>query len=290
MLGELPMKNKKDYVIIFLGAGLMAVAIKIVYEPMDMVTGGVSGIALVVKYWMNVLFKINIPLWVTNAAANIPLLLIAYRLKGNHFMKRTIYAVVCFTLLLGIIPAVPIATKDYLLAAVVGGVITGVGLGMVFLTDTSTGGTDLLGIILQYKIRHFSVAQILMVIDSAIVLLGAVAFGISKALYAVIAVYITAKIMDGILEGIKFSKLVFIISEKNEEIAKDVLYKIDRGVTALDAKGVYSNDSKEVLLCAVSKKEIISLLDVINEKDKKAFVIVTDAREIMGEGFIEFKQ
>lgn len=285
------MKNRiRDYIIIFLGAGLMAVAVRSIYEPMAMVTGGVSGLAIVVKYWMERLFRITIPLWVTNAAANIPLLFFAMHLKGKKFMARTIYAVICFTVLLAVLPVIPITTNDFLLASVVGGVITGVGLGGVFLTDTSTGGTDLLGIILQYKLRQFSIAQLLLIIDSAIVILGAVAFGIDKAFYAVVSVYIATKIMDSILEGIKFSKLAFVISKKNKEIADEILYKLNRGVTSLSAKGGFSNVHKEVLLCAVSKKEIVKLMDIIKEKDAKAFVIVSDAREIMGEGFIEFKQ
>lgn len=284
------MKSIKNYIKIFLGVLLIAIAVKVVYEPMDMVTGGVAGLAIVIKYWMQRLFQIDVPIWITNGVIDAFLLFLAYRIKGRQFMKRTIYAVVCFTILLGIIPAISITAKDYILAAVAGGVLTGIGLGLVFSTDTSTGGTDLLGIILQHRIRNYSVAQLLMVIDSFVVLLGAVAFGASKTLYAVIAVYIASKLMDDILEGIKFSKMVFVISEKNQEIAKDILYKIDRGVTSLDAKGVYSNRSKEVLLCAVSKKQIVKLIDLINEKDKRAFVIVTDAREIMGEGFIEYKQ
>jgi uncharacterized membrane-anchored protein YitT (DUF2179 family) len=127
-------------------------------------------------------------------------------------------------------------------------------------------------------------------VDSLVVTLGIFVFGINKALYAIIAIYISAKVSDGILEGVKFAKIAYIISDHYEEIANEILTAMNRGVTGLRATGMYSNVDKKMLFCVVSKKEIVGVIDIVNKIDKRAFVIVNDVREVMGEGFIEFKQ
>lgn len=287
---EKKQSSKKDYFFIILGTVMMAVAVNIVYEPMEMVTGGVSGLAIVIKHLSSNFFKEGIPVWVTNACVNIPLFFIAYRVKGKNFIKKTLFATICFTLALYLVPSFKIEYEDFLLASVFGGILSGTGLGLVFSTGNSTGGTDLFGVILQRYLKHYSVAQLLMVVDSAIVLFGAVIFGVHRALYAVIAVFITSKVMDGILEGLHFAKMAYIISSKEKEIAADIINKLDRGVTALEATGVYSGSKRKMLLCVVSAKEIVKLIEIVKENDKKAFIIVSDIREVMGEGFIEYRQ
>ena len=146
----------------------------------------------------------------------------------------------------------------------------------------------LAGVIQKY-LPHYSIAQIMQVIDGLIVLLGMYVFGIRKALYAIIAVYLVTKVSDGIIEGMKFSKEAFIITDRPEEIADMILSEIQRGVTGLQARGMYSGREKTMLFCVVSKKEIVQLKERINEIDPGAFVIVSDAREVHGEGFIEKK-
>lgn len=286
---EQVIKKVKEYLCIIVGTIMMAAAVNLIYEPMNMVTGGVSGFAIIIKRVTGAL-KGGIPIWLTNALVNIPLFVAAYYVKGRLFIKKTLIATLSFTAALYFIPTIPIQVPDFLLAALVGGIITGTGLGFVFIAKTSTGGTDLLGIILQKFFPHYSVAQLLMVIDSAIVLAGAAIFGLNRALYAVIAVFITSKVIDGILEGLHFAKMAYIITSKEEQIEQDILYSLDRGVTQLDAKGVYSGDKRTMLLCVVSTKEIVKLIDIVTENDKSAFVIVSDVREVMGEGFIEYKQ
>ncbi len=278
------MNKKWDFLLILIGTWLMGAAVNIIYEPLHMVTGGVSGMAIVIQN------LIGVPVWLTNMIINVPLLITAAYIKGKQFIIKTLYATVCFSVALYVFPTFEVAQGDYLLAAVVGGVISGAGLGLVFYTETSTGGSDLLGAIIQRRLRQYTVAQIIMGIDGVIVLIGAFQFGLRNALYAVIAVVITSKIMDGILEGVKFAKAVYIISEHYEQIATDIFVNLDRGVTAMQAQGMYTKQQKEVLFCVVSKKEIVSLMDIVAKNDTKAFVIVTDAREVMGEGFIEYKQ
>ena len=284
--------NKKwyDYLLIVTGTWMMGLAVNIVYEPMNLVTGGVSGLAIVVKSLTGPLIPGGIPIWLTNACVNVPLFAAAFHIKGKNFVRKTLFATVSFTVALYMIPVFEIAYQDYLLASVFGGLISGVGLGLVFSTGASTGGTDLFGSLMQHYARHYSVAQLLFVADSVIVLAGAVVFGVNKALYAVIAVYITSKIMDGILEGLKFAKLAFIISDHADAIAGDILHTLDRGVTAVSAQGGYSGREKQMLLCVVSKKEVVKLIELIRQIDPKAFLIVSDARDVMGEGFIEYRQ
>lgn len=276
--------SKQDILFIVVGTLLMAISVNTIYEPMDMVTGGVSGLAIVIKYFT------KIPIWLINAIINIPLFIIALKVKGKNFISKTLFATICFTIALYIIPSFNIQNEDIFLASITGGVIGGTGLGLVFLTSASTGGTDLMSSIIQHYFKHYSIAQILAILDGGIVLLGAIIFGINKAVYAIIAVYITSKIMDNILEGLKFAKLAYIISDEYETIAKVIMENMDRGVTGIKSVGMYSKSNKQMLFCVVSKKEIAKLKEVVSKIDNKAFLIISDVREVMGEGFIEYRQ
>ncbi|MEW4414651.1 YitT family protein [Clostridium sp. AN503] len=274
----------RDYVLIILGSFIMGFAIKNIYDPVGLVTGGVSGLAIIFKN------QFGVALWVTNTVLNIPLFLFSIRLKGWRFIKRTLIATVTLSLSLYVIPEIPFLMDDLFLTALFGGLISGVGAGLVFVCQATTGGTDMLAALIQRKYRHYSIAQIMQVLDAVIVLVGAGIFGVTYALYALIAIFAVAKVSDGIIEGLKFSKVAFIISEKSEEISRAVMAELDRGVTGLHARGMYSGAEKNVLFCVVSKKEIVQLKELVVGHDSQAFVIVTDAREVLGEGFIEFRQ
>ena len=165
----------------------------------------------------------------------------------------------------------------------------GVGIGLVFLSQATTGGTDLIAAIIQHFWRHYSIADIMQIIDAVIVLAGAYLFGIQMALYAVISIYLVSKVSDGIIEGLKFSKAAFIITQKPDELSQILMNELSRGVTGLSAKGMYSGEEKNMLFCVVSRKEIVQLKELTLTLDPDAFVIVTDVREVLGEGFIETK-
>lgn len=289
---EIMSKRSKleEIVLIIIGVFLLAASVNMVYEPIGMVTGGVSGLAIVIKHYTKNIISGGIPVWVSNTVINIPLFIVAWFVLGKKYIGKTLFATVCFSVALSIVPRVNLEHQDLLLAAVYGGVLGGVGLGLVFATYATTGGTDLLSAIVNHYIKHHSVGKMLMVIDGTIVALGAVVFGLQKAAYAVIAVYITTKVMDSILEGFKFAKLAYIISEKNEEIAQEILTDMDRGVTGISTMGMYMRKERKMLFCVVSQKEIIQIKDIVAKKDPKAFVIVSDVREVMGEGFIEYRQ
>ncbi|MCI8401896.1 MAG: YitT family protein [Lachnospiraceae bacterium] len=265
-----------------LGTAIMAVAIKMVFDPANLVTGGVSGVGIIVKELADV------PLWVTNTMLNIPLFAAAFFVKGWKFIRRTMVSTVGLSFFLFILPEINLQMDDIFLSALFGGVVSGVGTGLVFMARSTTGGTDLMAAVLQHYMRHLSVAQIMQVLDGAVVLAGAWIFGLQYALYAIIAVFVVAKMTDGILEGMKFSKLAYIISEKPDEISAAIMEGLERGITGLDGRGMYSGNPKNVLICVVSKKEIVQVKDIVSKIDRQSFVIVTDAREVLGEGFIEY--
>lgn len=271
-----------QYMLIIAGAFIMGFAIKNMYDPISLVTGGVSGVAIILKSIA------GIPLWVTNTACNIPLFLAAWKIKGWRFIKRTMAATAALSFSLYIIPEMPFLMEDLLLTSLFGGVISGLGTGLVFLFQATTGGTDMLAALLQRKLRHYSIAQIMQVLDALVVVAGAAVFGVRYALYALIAIYAVAKVSDGFLEGLKFSKQAYIISDRYQEIAGAVMTRMERGVTAVDATGMYSGQNKKMLFCVVSRKEIVVLREIVEEFDRKAFLIVTDVREVFGEGFIEY--
>lgn len=280
----------KDYLSIILGGILMAVSINLVYEPMALVTGGVSGLGIIVKKFTEGIMEGGLPIWVFNLLCNIPLLLISIKMRGFKFVVSLLLGTMSYIIGMMIIPMSPVALEDPLLASIFGGVISGVGIGLVFSASASTGGTDLLATLIHDKYRHLSVPKILTVIDTVIVAFGALVFGLSNSLYAVIAIYITAKVSDGILEGLKFAKMAYIISDHHVEIATAIMDSVDRGVTGISGMGMYSQKEKNLLLCVVSKKEIVTIMDISKNIDPNSFIIISDVREVMGEGFIEYRQ
>lgn len=273
-----------DAILMVVGTGLMALAIQCIYDPVGLVTGGFTGVAIIAKY----VTKGAVPLWLTNLVLNVPLFLLAALIKGKKFVTRTAVATVLLSAWLYVIPLWNLAEGDYVLSAIFGGVICGVGMGMVLLARATTGGTDMLAALIQHKLRHYTIMQIICVIDGIIVAVGIYSFGVKAALYAIVAIYVTSKVSDTLMEGMKYSKAVFIVSDRYKEISDAIMTQMDRGVTGLDAVGMYSGDEKCMLYCVVSKKEIVVLKEIILKIDNNAFVIVTDAREVVGEGFLEY--
>lgn len=274
-----------DYFMIFAGTGLMAIAINSIYDPIKLVTGGFSGLAIVVKAVTEQLVPGGIPLWLTNAILNVPLFLLGIKIKGFKFLKKSIFGTFVLSIWLYALPVFPFTSWDLLLASVFGGALMGIGIGLVFMGEGTTGGTDMVAALVQSRVKHYSVAQIMQVIDGAVVLLGVFVFGLNSALYAIIAIFITTKVTDSLLEGMKFAKIAFIITNYYEEVSQAIMESMDRGLTGISARGMYSNEEKTMLFCVVSKKQIVKLKELVSEVDPKAFVIVSDAREVLGEGF-----
>ncbi len=280
----------RDILLIALGTLMIALSVNWVFDPIGMVTGGVTGLAIAVKHLTGFVIRNGIPVWLTNVLCNIPLFCVAFFVLGRKFTVKSLCAMFALSFWIYLIPLQNMFDNDILLATVFGGALAGIGMGLVLMTMSTTGGTDLLAMLVHAKKKHISVPTLLLFVDALVVVLGVFVFGVNRALYALIAIYISAKVSDGILEGVKFAKMAFIISDHYDKIADDILHLLDRGVTGLSATGMYSNAEKKVLFCVVSKKEIVEVMDIVNKNDPKAFVIVSDVREVMGEGFIEYKQ
>ena len=277
----------KNYLFMVVGTALMAFSIASVFDPVSLITGGFSGLSIIVRQLTEPLVPGGIPLSVTNLALNIPCLLLTVKLKGFRYLLRTGFATVALSFWLSVLPVIPIAEGDLLLSALYGGLIMGAGIGLVFVAQSTTGGTDLIAALIQHFLPSYSISTLMWILDTLIVLLGAYLFGIQMTLYAIIAIYLTSHVADGLIEGLKFSKAAFIITGKPDELSATLMQELDRGVTGISAMGMYSREAKNMLLCVVARKQIVQLKELAKECDPGAFVIVTDVREVLGEGFIE---
>ena len=279
----------KDIIYILVGTFLMSLGVNFAFDPMGLVCGGVTGLAIVVKYVTGFIVEGGLPVWLTNLLFNGPLFLVALCMKGKRYIAKTMFATVMLSVWIYLLPIYQLF-DDYILATLFGGVMTGAGIGLVLARMATTGGTDLLSALIHEKMKYLTVPQLLAVVDGIIVILGAVVFGIDNAMYAICVVYLCSKISDGILQGLKFAKMAHIISDKADEIAEIILKDVDRGATGVNVQGMYSKAEKKMLICVVTKQEIVELIDIVHKIDPSAFVIVNDVHEVMGEGFIEIRQ
>lgn len=273
------------YLLLTAGTFFMAVGINVIYEPLSMVTGGFSGIGILVKKLTQTARWSGIPVGMTTLLLNIPLFIRGYCQKGKAFVKKTVYAASCFSFFLLIVPTFDIVKQDYLMAALVGGLLNGSGIGLVFSQGASTGGSDLLSVLTAKILPGLSASERLILIDTLIVAAGVFIFGLEIGLYAVVAVFVTGKVSDAILDGLKFAKIAYIISDHPEEISEHILRELGRGLTGLEGQGMYSEKHKMVLMCVVSKKEAVLLKDIVKNADNEAFLILSEAKEVLGEGF-----
>ncbi|MEG0191023.1 MAG: YitT family protein, partial [Lachnospiraceae bacterium] len=260
--------------------------LKSIYDPNNLVAGGFTGIAIIVKAVTQGMIEGGVPLWLTNALLNVPVFLIGFKIKGKEFIGKTLLATVALSAWLYVMPSYILIPDNLFLASVFGGAIQGVGIGLVFITQATTGGTDMVGAIIQHYMKHVSVARLMTIIDAVVVTVGGFVFGIEKALYAVISIVVINKVADALIEGLKFAKASYIITNKHQEVAKAVMERLDRGVTGIYAKGMYTDQDRYILFCVVTKKELVQLKEIVGEIDENAFVIVSDAREVLGEGFL----
>lgn len=282
--------TKKEFLMILLGTTILALGINWFTSPLGLVTGGLSGVTIIVKEVSLKTLGFEIPLWITNLVLNIPLFIISIKQRGFEFAKKSLWAVGLLTAALWyteFIPNILEVNNDLLLGGVFGGAILGLGIGIVLKSGATTGGTDMLATIIKYKHARFPIAKLMLGIDGIIILAGMVIFGSTKAMYAIIAVFITSKVITSVLEGMNYAKAAFIMSDKSAEISEAIMHKIPRGVTGIKAKGMYTKQDKEMLFVVVSQKEITRLRDLVREIDESAFITIADVREVLGEGFIQ---
>jgi len=268
----------KDYVLIVVGTFLTALAFNFFLIPHKIAPGGLSGIGTVVYYLC------RIPVGVTMLVLNVPLFIIAIKELGKDFGFKTFLATVLLSVFTDFVK-VPSLTDDSILASIYGGVLMGIGLGLVFQGNATTGGTDLFAMIVHKFFPLLGVGWILFVVDFLVVITAAIVFGPSQALYALVSLYLSARVIDLMLEGLNSAKAFIVISDHADEISHRIMTNMDRGVTFLEGRGAYTMQRKNVILCVVNRAQVVQLKAIVNEVDPLAFVLVTDVREVMGEGF-----
>jgi uncharacterized membrane-anchored protein YitT (DUF2179 family) len=267
------------------GVYLMALSIVAFWAPHQLVTGGVSGMAIIIHdYTYRAGFAV--PLWASNFLINIPLFVFGWRLMGREFFMRSLIGMVLFSVAMHNLTFLPAMPDDILLGALFGGVFCGVAVALLVRSMSSTGGTVLLASILHNKIlRHISVGRILFACDALVIIVGLIAFGPERAMYAIIAIFVCTKVADMVQEGFSFAKAAYIISDKSDEIAHEIINTMDRSATEIQARGSYTKEPRGMLMCVVSGRELVQLKQIVYSVDKKAFVIVAEVREVLGEGF-----
>ncbi|MBU5313903.1 YitT family protein [Tissierella carlieri] len=268
-----------DYILIGIGVLMMAIALNYFLAPNTIAPGGVTGFAVVIEK------TAKIPIYITNLALNIPLFIFGAKILGKGTAIKTLYATLILSLFLKFLPPI-VLTHDLLLSAIFGGVLNGIGLGIVFKFGGTTGGTDLAGSILNNKFPNLSTATFMTMIDLFVVIFaGVVERKIEISLYSIIAMFVTMKVIDMILEGIGYLKGFFIVSDSPDEISEKLMVELGRGVTLLKGKGMYSKEKKDVLLCVVPRSQFTRVKDIVKEFDPYAFVMVSEMYEVLGEGF-----
>lgn len=268
-----------NYILIGIGTFLMAIALNYFLAPNTIAPGGVTGFAVVIEK------TVKIPIYITNLALNIPLFIFGVKTLGKDTAIKTLYSTILLSLFLRILPPI-VLTHDLLLSSIFGGVLSGIGLGIVFKFGGTTGGTDLAGSILNNKFPNLSTATFMTMIDLFVVAFaGIVEKKIEISLYSIISMFATMKVIDMILEGIGYLKGFFIVSDNPEGISEKLMVELGRGVTLLKGRGMYSKENKDVLLCVVPRSQFTRVKDIVKEFDPYAFVMVSEMYEVLGEGF-----
>lgn len=272
--------------IITLGAVIYALAFDWFVAPNQIAMGGVTGLAQIVNALVPVL-----PVGVLSILVNVPLFLAGWRLLGGRLLVSSLYAMAVSSLAIDVIAWMhTFPPMDPILATLYGGAGMGVGLGLVFSQGATTGGTDIIGKLLKLKFPWLPIGKLVMIPDMVVEILAAVVFGtVNAALYGLIQMYLLSKVMDMILYGWDTSRVAYIITDRWEETVQGLL-DMNRGVTLLQGKGAYTGAEKQVLLVAFRQREIVPIKRMLREIDPKAFFIVCDAHEILGEGFGDYQK
>lgn len=262
------------------GTALMAIAVDLFLLPNQLSVGGFSGIGTIGYY----LF--NIPVGTTVFVLNIPLFILALIKNGKRFFLDSLIGTISLSVFLNLFENINIVTHSGFLACIYGGVLSGIGTSIVLNANASTGGSDLFAQIVKSYKPDVKTGGIIVLIDAVVVVISTAVFGeIEIGLYSAIAIYIMGKVLDLFFEGIDFAKMMIIISPNYQEISDEINKKIRRGTTAIYGKGMYKEEEKELLLCVASRGEVRGIRKIVKEIDKNAFMIITNAREVYGEGF-----
>jgi len=271
-------KIGRDLLGITIGAAILAAALNMFLIPNKIAAGGVSGLGIIVYHLL------GFPVGLTMLVINIPLFATGIKKLGWAYGFKSLYGATIFAVLVDLLaPFLTVPTADHFLATLFGGILSGIGVGIVFRFHGSTGGTALAAALIN-RMTGIPLGQSLLFVDGLVILLAGIFFNLELAMWAIITVFLTSKVIDYVQEGIS-AKAVFIISIKQDEVAQAILEKVERGGTALQGRGLYTGSAREIILTVVNQSQISRVKEVVYEIDEKAFIIVTDVREVLGEGF-----
>ena len=271
-----------DYALVVLGALVQALSMRLFLVPGQLVSGGISGIAQIVNHY------VNFPIGVMVFVGNIPLFALGWRfLGGRRFALRTAISVTAFSLftdLLVLVMPVQGVTNDNFLNSIYGAVLLGIGLGLVYRGGGTSGGSDILGRILNHRFG-ISISVAYLLTDSLVVLAGGFAFSWEKALYGLVVIYVSGLAAQAIAEGSSVFRTALIITDKPDEVIHEIMYTMERGVTILSGKGGYTGADRPVLYCVITRSEVYQVKELIKDIDPDAFMVISEAHEALGEGF-----
>lgn len=276
----------KDLIYDFAGAFLQALGVWCFIEPCRIAPGGVSGMALLVNYLTAV------PVGVMTLVLNIPLLISSYLCLNRKMTWKTIQTVLIMSLVLDglVTPLFPQYVGDKLLSSVFGGILAGVGMAMIFMRDSTTGGGDILAKLLQKRFPYMHTGYALMMTDAVVIAASVLVFGkLEAALYGMISMVATTQTIDAILYGMNKGAMVMIHSEKNREIAEEIMERLNRGTTLFKSVGGFSKKEGETLLCVIDRKQFYLVKEIAYAHDPRAFVVVSETKETYGEGFLDIR-
>ena len=275
------MKRKiKSYVIILLGLVITAMAISLFFVPNKIVNGGASGLSTVVYYTLGLKPSL------TNVLINVVLIILSLLCLGREFVVKTLLCIGLLSGFMEVFSYLPPVTDNIMLATIFGAVLYGGGIGLVLSQKSTTGGTDILGRLIQYKFPHWRIGKILMGVDLLVIFLSLLTFRTTDAvLYGILALFISTTTIDHLMRILNVSKLAFIITDKGQEIAELLIATSPRGVTLVDVTGVYTHTQKKMMICALKESEIPKFQSKILKMDKHAFIIYAESQQIVGNGF-----
>lgn len=271
-----------DVFVITAASAIYAVGFNWFYQPNAIGFGGVTGIAQI----LNAIFS-WMPVGITVVVLNIPLFILGWKFFGGRMLISSLYAMAVASLFIDIIDFLHrFAPMEPMLASVFGGVFMGGSLAVIFLRGATTGGSDLLARLIKLKLAWLPMGKLLAAVDIVVILGAAVAFrNVNAALYGLVSMYVSAKVMDSVLYGMNTAKVAYIISERSNEITRHITHEMDRGVTVLHGHGAWSGKDKEVLMVAFKQREIVTLKAAVKAIDPDAFLVVCEAHEVLGDGF-----
>ena len=276
--GAFSSKNIRQYVMILLGCMIGAASYPLFLEPNFIAPGGLTGVTTILNYYF------GWPIGLTSLLLNLPLMVIGWRMIGARFIVRTVLATLLFSVLIDLMKFKPLI-DDPMLASLFGGVLLGFGLALIIRGSATTGGTDLMARIVHRHQRAISIGAFLFAFDLFVILLAWIFLSAQHAMYAIICVFVSAKVLDQVLTGFDTGKACYIVSQKYERIEKRLILEMERGVTRLEAVGAYSGQDIKMLLCVVGRFEAVKVKTIVHEEDASAFMFITDTYETLGEGF-----